>query len=383
MIGVVFHPQNHKRSEPRSGTHDRQRRGTLGDEIMRGVAIAIFALLLLTGSAAVADESVSFQGKSITMIIGNAAGGGTDTSGRLVAQHLVRHLPGTPGVIVRNVPGADGLTALNYFVQQTQPDGLTITMGASINVDPLHYKAPQSHYDPKQFAFVGGVGRGGTVLLIQTAAHKRLDDPGTSPVIMGALGGVPRSGMLMTAWGIEYLGWNAKWVLGYRGTNDLMIALERGEVELTSTANMFQIEKLMQGGKFEVLTQSGTLANGTVVGRPDFGDAPIFSQQMDGKITDPLAKKAFAFWRAQASIDKWLALPPGTPKAIVETYRAAYRDLAADPEFVEQGKKMSEDFVPMSYRDIELLVKTLDETPAEATEYTNVLLRKQGVQATH
>jgi tripartite-type tricarboxylate transporter receptor subunit TctC len=347
---------------------------------MHRIALGVFALIT-TFTAAVADESVSFENKSITMIIGNAAGGGTDASGRLVAQHLARHLPGTPGVIVRNIPGADGLTALNYFVQQTKPDGLTVTMGASINVDPLHYRSAQSHYDPTKFAFVGGVGRGGTILLIQTAARKRLHEKGAAPVVMGALGGVPRSGMLMTMWGIEYLGWNAKWVLGYRGTNDLMIALERGEVEMTSTANMFQIEKLMQGDRFEVLTQSGTLADGTIVGRPDFGDAPIFSKQMEGKIKDPLAQKAFAFWRAQASIDKWLALPPDTPPAIVGAYRAAYRELASDPEFIEQGKRMSEDFVPMSYKDIELLVQTLDQTPAEATDYTNTLLRKQGIQA--
>lgn len=348
---------------------------------MHRIALGAIAVLAIFSTSAIAADGASFQGKSITMIIGNAAGGGTDASGRLVAQHIARHLPGTPGVIVRNVPGADGLTALNYFVQQTKPDGLTITMGASINVDPLHYRAPQSHYDPTRFAFVGGVGRGGTILLIETAARRRLYDKKAAPVVMGALGGVPHSGMLMTMWGIEYLGWNAKWVLGYRGTNDLMIALDRGEVELTSTANMFQIANLMQGDRFEVLTQSGTLDNGKVVGRPDFGDAPIFSQEMEGKITDPLAQKAFAFWRAQASIDKWLALPPDTPPAIVETYRKAYRELAADPEFIEQGKRMSEDFVPMSYRDIEQLVKTLDGTPAEATEYTNVLLRKQGVQA--
>ena len=63
---------------------------------------------------------------------------------------------------------------------------------------------------------------------------------------MGALGGVPRSGMQTTAWGIDYLGWNAKWVLGYRGTNDLMVALERGEIDMTSTGNLFQIQKFLE-----------------------------------------------------------------------------------------------------------------------------------------
>jgi tripartite-type tricarboxylate transporter receptor subunit TctC len=345
--------------------------------------IAFIVCVLFFGSlSAVGVAAPSFQDQSITMIIGFAPGGGTDASGRLIAQYLVRHLPGSPGVIVRNVPGADGLTALNYFVQQTKPDGLTITMGSSTQADPLFYRSPQARYDPTKFEFVGGVGRGGTVLLVRADARKRLNDKSAAPVIMGALGGVPRSGMLMTMWGIEYLGWNAKWVLGYRGTNDLMIALERGEVELTSTANMFQIEKLMQGDRFEVLTQSGTLADGTIVGRPDFGDAPIFSKQMEGKIKDPLAEKAFAFWRAQASIDKWLALPPHTPPDIVEAYRKAYRELASDPEFIALGKRISEDFAPMSYQDVESLVQTLADTPPESLAYTKVLLRKQGVQAT-
>jgi tripartite-type tricarboxylate transporter receptor subunit TctC len=347
---------------------------------VKKILFFVLSALLLAGPA-VAAEGPSFKGQSITMIIGFAPGGGTDASGRLIAQYLAKNLPGSPGVIVRNVPGADGLTALNYFVQQVKPDGLTVTMGSSTQADPIFYRAPQSHYDPSKFEFVGGVGRGGTVLLIQSAAKKRLTDKTQPPVIMGALGGVPRSGMLMTAWGIEYLGWNAKWVLGYRGTNDLMIALDRGEVEMTSTANMFQINKLMQGGKFSILTQSGSLQNGQILGRPDFGDTPIFSHLMEGKIKDPLAEKGFEFWRAQASIDKWLALPPGTPKEIVAAYREAYRKLATDSDFTKLGQKISEDFSPMSHEDVESLIKILADSPPEALSYTKVLLRKQGVQA--
>jgi tripartite-type tricarboxylate transporter receptor subunit TctC len=346
---------------------------------VKKIIVCVLSALLLASPALA--ESPSFKGQSITMIIGFAPGGGTDASGRLIAQYLAKNLPGSPGVIVRNVPGADGLTALNYFVQQVKPDGLTVTMGSSTQADPIFYRAPQSHYDPAKFEFVGGVGRGGTVLLIQSAAKKRLTDKSQPPVIMGALGGVPRSGMLMTAWGIEYLGWNAKWVLGYRGTNDLMIALDRGEVEMTSTANMFQINKLMQGGKFSILTQSGSLQNGQILGRPDFGDTPIFSHLMEDKIKDPLAEKGFEFWRAQASIDKWLALPPGTPREIVAAYREAYRKLATDSDFTKLGQKISEDFSPMSHEDVESLIKILADSPPEALSYTKVLLRKQGVQA--
>ena len=333
----------------------------------------------LTAPAASAQE-VSFKDKPVTMIIGYAPGGGTDASGRLIAQFIGKHLPGQPTIVVRNQPGADGMTSLNYMVQQTKPDGLTITMGSSTQVDPLNYRKAQAAYDPATFHYLGGVGRGGTVLVISNEAEKRLYDKSLPPVVMGSIGGVPRSGMQVTAWGIEYLGWNAKWVVGYRGTNDVMIALERNEIDMTSTGNMFQVSKIVETGKFKILNQSGTLENGKLGPRPDFGDAPVFPLQMEGKITDATAQKAFAYWLSINSMDKWLAVIGGTPAPIVETYRAAFRKTAADPEFANLGKKISEDFTPMTYQDVEQLVKTLAATPQEAIGHATALMRKQGLQ---
>src|SRR5204862_3211093 len=129
-------------------------------------------------------------------------------------------------------------------------------------------------------------------LMINKAAKKRLYDKNAVPVVMGSLRGIPRSGMQMTAWGIEMLGWNAKWVLGYRGTNELTLALERGEIDMTSTGNLFLIQRLLETGKFKILAQSGMLRNGEVVARPDFGDSPIMAQLLGAKLDDPLAAKA-------------------------------------------------------------------------------------------
>src|SRR5438046_774879 len=80
---------------------------------------------------------------------------------------------------------------------------------------------------------------GGSVLIINKEAEQRLHDKRARPVVMGSPGGIPRSGMQMTVWGSEFLGWNTKWVIGYRGTSELMLALERGEIDMTSTANLF------------------------------------------------------------------------------------------------------------------------------------------------
>lgn len=345
---------------------------------MRSLGTFLLAFLLGT-SVAAAQDATSFQGKTVTMIIGFAPGGGTDAYGRLVAQFMEKYLPGSPSVVPRNVPGADGVTAMNFMVQQVAPDGLTFTTTANTTADPLNYRKAQAQYKPNDFSVIGGGGRGGEVLLINKEAEKRLYDKNAQPVVMGSLGGIPRSGMQMTAWGIEFLGWNAKWVIGYRGTNELVIALERGEIDMTSTGNLFLIQRLIGTGNFKIVIQSGTLKNGAYVGRPDFGDAPVLAKALEGKLKDPLAKQAFDYWSSISVTDKWLALPPKTPKAVTDVYRQAYAKLVQDPEFVERAKKISDDFVPMAAPEVEGLINKLASLPPEATEYMTVILRKQGL----
>ena len=334
------------------------------------------AAFICTGAAA---QELNFAGKSITMIIGYAAGGGTDASGRLIAQYLAKYLPGSPNVIVENRPGADGVTAMNFFYQQVKPDGFTITMASSTQGDPVVYRQPQVKYDPAKLEIIGGIGRGGSTVVIRKDAEDRLYDKSKPPVIMGAVGGIPRSGMQTTAWGIEILGWNAKWVLGYPGTNDLFVALERGEIEMTASSNLFQVQKLLETGKVKVLTQTGQLENGKFTARSEFADVPVFPLQVEGKRSDPIQDQAYQYWFALVLLDKWLALPPGTPANIVATYRQAFAKLAKDSEFLEKGKRISQDFEAQTGADVQTIITTLGKTSPEAFAYIRAMLEKQGI----
>jgi tripartite-type tricarboxylate transporter receptor subunit TctC len=344
---------------------------------MKRLMLACAAALLAAGSAAAQD--VNFAGKSITMIIGYAPGGGTDTSGRLIAQYLAKYLPGGPNVVVENRPGADGVTAMNYFYQQVKPDGFTLTMASSTQGDPVVYKQPQVKYDPTKLEIIGGIGRGGSTVVIRKDAEPRLYDKSKPPVIMGAVGGVPRSGMQTTAWGIDLLGWNAKWVLGYPGTNDLFVALERGEIDMTASSNLFQVQKLLDTGKVKVLTQTGIMEDGKFSGRSEFGDVPVFPVQVGTKPKDAVQEQAYNYWFALVLLDKWIALPPNTPKNVVETYRVAFAKMAKDPEFLEKGKKMSQDFEAQTGADVQNLITTLGKTSPEAFEYIRAMMKKQGI----
>ncbi len=339
---------------------------------------AAWLLLALGATPALTQEPVTFRGKTITLIVGSQAGGGTDATGRLMAPFLAKYLPGNPNVIVENRPGADGIVALNYFVQQVRPDGLTATAGDSPQIDPIRYRAPQSRYDPTRFEFVGGIGRGGSMIVMDSAAEKRLADKSAAPVTIGVASAVPRSGQAIAAWGIGFLGWNAKWVLGYRGTSALMLALQQGELDMTATSNAFSLQHLIDSGKFKVLVQSGGLQDGKLTPRPEFPNAPLLSDLLAGKL-DPIARKSFDYWRGVLLADKWLGLPPATPAAIVEAYRKAYRAMARDAEFLAQGRRISEVFAPMTDADIRSLVQAGADAPREAIEFLDALLRRQGI----
>jgi hypothetical protein len=187
--------------------------------------------------------------------------------------------------------------------------------------------------------------------------------------------------MQVTVWGIEFLGWNARWVNGYTGNNQLVIALERGEVDMTATSNRFQLDKLVGTGHFRILNQAGSLENGKFVGRPDLKGVPVFVDQIEGKIKDPLAGKAFKYWVSITAVDKFLSLAPGTPAPIVAAYRNTFWKIMKDPEFIERSAKLSDEVTPMSHTDMEMLINTLAATPPEVVSYLTTLLRKQGLKA--
>lgn len=337
------------------------------------------ALLLVTSTVATAQEVPSFAGKTLTVIVGATPGGSTDVSARLIAPYLAKYLPGAPTAVVQNRPGASGMTALNMFANQVAPDGLTAAIASGSQIDPMIYRVPQSQYDPSKFAIIGGVGIGGSIILIHNAALPRLSDKGAPPVVVGTISGVPRSGMQMAAWGADYLGWNIKWITGYRGNPELMLAFERGEVDMTSFANTTLKSELFDKSKYTILYQSGSNAGTVPATMPQLSGVPLLSEALQGKITDPLAQNAFRYWQNISSINNWIGLPPNTPAVIVETYRAAYRKTMVDPGFLAQAAKMGDDVTVVSPESMERTVNTLAALPPEALGYMKKVLARQGL----
>ena len=341
---------------------------------IRALTFSIVAAGLLCASAAASAEAVSFEGKTVKMIIPTTAGGGTDISARLFARFVGKYLPGNPSVVPQNMPGGGGVTPLNFFAQQVKPDGLTIAFSSSTEADPLTYRAAQARYNPAIFGIIGGFGLGDQIMMIRTEALPRLLDKTKPPVTMGTNAGQPRGGMRMTIWGNRYLGWNTKWVTGYPGSSDLLLALQRGEIDMTSFAREYITDKLTDPNQFRVLYADGLSMHARPSGRADFDNAEKFVNVMKGKIQDSKMQAAFDYWRA-GFLFKWIMLPPDTPPAILEVYREAFMKVAADPEFTAVADQVMQGFTVIPPGEMTKAITDLEATPDDALKTTGELVR--------
>lgn len=344
---------------------------------------AVAAVLLSAGTTpALAAHKISFKGKTVTVLVGSHTGGSTDLSARLMAPFLSKYLPGKPSTVVQNMPGAHDLIAMNYFARQVKPNGHEVIVGSSSQFDPLNYRVPQSRYDPTTFNMVGGVNIGGTFLIVRNDALARFRKKGTKPLAMGTVSGYPHVGMLMTAWGIKYLGWNARWVPGYGNNSDLSVALERGEIDMTSLAAAWlrQAPVLANKAKFTIVYQTGADGGKYPSKMPELAGVPMFPKAMKGKLSDSLAREAYQYWRNLSYVFKWMALPPKTPKAVVAVYQKAFRKVMADPEFIDRGQKLSPGFSLLPAKDLTESVDALSKVPHKALVFMTNILREQGLK---
>lgn len=295
-------------------------------------------ILILTGplwlgfSLGITAEKPNYEGKTIKVIVSSSPGGGTDTAARLVARFLPKYLPGNPATIVQNMPGGGGTVSNNFFSREAKPDGLTLLQDSSSGLTNFTRGGPTIKYDPRQYKAIGSLSRGGSVLMVRKDAKPRLMDPKAKPVIVGDTD-ASRTWLAVTVWAAEYLGWNLRWIYGYPGTGELVLALRQGEFDMFATQNAKIIQGLLKDGVVETLAQQDDER------RPDFGDVPTFEEILGGKKPSGASWQAYLAWAGPGAVDKFLVAPQGTPDDVVRVLREAFRKMDQDPEFKDQATK--------------------------------------------
>jgi tripartite-type tricarboxylate transporter receptor subunit TctC len=344
-------------------------------------ALAVLCGAFLLAFSGDAEAEVNFKGKTIDVILGSTAGGGTDGTTRLIGTFLEKYLPGNPSMRYRNLPGGHGAKAFNHFMK-VKPDGLTWSGGASSHVDPNSLRKAVAEYNPSKFGFFGGVQRGGSVVVMRADHGANLTDKSKQPVIVGAVDGDSNWEQMIT-WGAELLDWNVRFVLGYPGSSSMLLAVRRGETQMIGTSNLFILQDLFATGDFIGIAQlgGGASAGEDVAQRTSFEKIPTFNSLVQGRLSG-LAKESFAFWSALNDMDKWYALPPGTPKEILDSYRTAWGKMVADPEFQRQGKRLfSANFTPVNGQHIADMVDKTAYPKSDVVAFMDQLKTKHGFPA--
>jgi len=310
------------------------------------LVIALFAPLLLKADAV----SDFYAGRQVRLLIGYSAGGGYDTYARLLARHLGKHIPGNPTVVPQNMPGAGSLTLANFLYNVAPKDGSVIgTFARGMAMEPL-LSGEGTRFDASQFSWIGSLNNEVSVCVSwHTSDVKSMQDLETMELIVGGTG----SGSDTDTFPIvisNLLAANIKLISGYPGGNDILLAMERGEVDgrcgwSWSTVLSRNADWLAEG-KLNILVQVALQKH------PDLADVPLITEFADSE--DELMAMELIFAR-QVMGRPYLA-PPGVSAERHEALRRAFDATTRDPEFLADAERLQLELNPVSGEEIDALI---------------------------
>jgi tripartite-type tricarboxylate transporter receptor subunit TctC len=301
----------------------------------RPLTAALVATLIFWAAPAAAQSVADFyRGKTVTIVVSTSTGGGYDAMARALSRHIGRHIPGNPNVVVRNMPGAGGITAVNWLYNAAEKDGTII--GLVQNGTPLEplFGTKEARYDATKFNWLGTPSyEVSMVLLWHTVPVNTMEELRTRETNMGA-SGANSTPAFYTRLLNATLGTKMKLINGYPGQNDAFLAMERGELDgypsvfysaLTSTRPNWLRDK-----QAKAIVQYGPARLQELPNVP-------FATDLLTNDDDRLLMQAAS---APQALGRPLLLPPDVPAARVAAVRKALADTFADKEFQVDAEKI-------------------------------------------
>lgn len=309
-----------------------------------------------------------YEGKTVTIIVSYAPGGGYDFYSRLLSRHLGNHVPGKPNVVVQNMPGAAGVVATNHVYNIAPKDG-TVIAAVDQNIPMYQMLGGEGvRYDAARFNWLGIIASSnGLVMAWHTSDIKSLDDAKKRAVPIGATGtnddAYVYAKVLNATAGTRF-----NLVRGYQGTSAVNVAIERGEVEAMGRSSYYgflgQKSDWVRDKKVVFLAQLGFSK------QPELPDVPLV---IDLMTTDEDRQMAALISLPTAiGYSHWMAAE--VPADRVKIMRAAYAMTVADPAFVADATKQNLQVRPKTAAEIEALVKRASATPEAVRKRTATIL---------
>lgn len=317
--------------------------------------LIVLVVLILAGTGRPAAAQSFYEGKTIRIIVGLAPGGGFDTYARVIARHMGKHVPGNPTLVVENMPGAGSLIAANHIYKVAKPDGLTVAKFNGPLMMGQVLGQPGIEFDARKFEFIGAAVKEDVVCALTkasgvTSAEKWMAS-GT-PVKLGGLapGAPPNNTALILK---AALGLPIHLVSGYKGTSEIRLAADGGEVSgaCWSWESMRATwRNALEAGEAVPVLQVTPRAF------PDLPNVPLAvnlaKTQEARRLIEVGAQNSAAFARP-------FVLPPGTPKERVQILRKAFHDTLKDGAFLAEAEKAKLTMDPVTGEELEKLVAEL------------------------
>jgi tripartite-type tricarboxylate transporter receptor subunit TctC len=306
----------------------------MGRLIVRaGVAVGIAAVILLSSVPARAQQVAEFyRGKTLRMLIGYGPGGGYDIYGRLVAEFLPRHLPGNPTIVAQNMPGAGSFLAAKYMYDVAPKDGTVLgSLAQTLALDSM--TNTNAKLDVAKMPYVGRV-----VTNIDTGAAlprtgiESFEDVRAKQYNVGASGGGSTTVLFPTALK-TYAGAKFKLVRGYHGTIDILLAMERGEVDIVGAYGLPGILASHPGwvhrGEATILYQASLKRHRLL---PNVPTLPELAQSDEGR-------QVLSAAASTGEVGRSILTTPGVPSERLAALRSAFQAMLKDPDFLAACEK--------------------------------------------
>jgi tripartite-type tricarboxylate transporter receptor subunit TctC len=331
----------------------------------RSVAIVAAMVACLAAGSAPAQDAVAqfYRGKQINLYIGTSAGGGYDTYARLLARRFGSYIPGNPAVLPQNMPGAGSNKLASFMYSVAPKDGTAVgAIFSGAILQPL-VGDPVQH-DPSKFVYLGNANNEVFICIARAdAAAKSFKDTLTQELIVGATneGGSSRD---FTAMLDNVLGTKLRIVTGYPGSNEIMLAVERNEVQgmcgIGWSSIAAQHPQWLESGFARILAQLATKGHPTM----DKMGVPLaidFAKTAEDRQVMELIYSQLIFGRPYV-------LPPGTPPDRVAALRKAFMAALRDPESLAEAKKMNLDLDALDGEQVQAEVAKAFAMPAHVVE---------------
>lgn len=322
------------------------------------------AWAIVTVSAAAQPVANFYKGKTITLLIGVGVGGGTDAWARTLAKHMPRHIPGNPFVVPQNMPGAGGLKMTNYLYSAAPKDGLVFGLpNGGIPLEPL-LGGQGANFDPLRLNWIGSPDRDTTVCIARKDAPvQSIDDLTTKELVVGASGSGGNTNIFPLFFA-NALGMKIKIITGYKGTVDILLAVERGEVMgMCSTYDPLTRQSIYKEGKIRILFQASLKRDKDI-------DAPLPTKF----ITNELQRMALAFFLAREDLGRPFVAPPDVPPERIRALRRAFDATMKDSEFIADAKRQRFNVVSISGEELTSIIERMYQTPKEVVRFTAAAL---------